>query len=172
MLYENRKDKRDVTTKTGGTKKEEKKKVRFRRRTERKKKKKTWLRFCYKRKKNTVCVHKKSRRKENKTNLETPVHDEPTTMMVDKGNDAKNEDSHTSIISRKQRLLENSAEDKSVSAYMQEMRGIADDLALVNCPVGEGDLDLHILHHLGNDFKEICAAVQARDTPISFDELH
>ncbi|GJY38368.1 retrovirus-related pol polyprotein from transposon TNT 1-94, partial [Tanacetum coccineum] len=31
---------------------------------------------------------------------------------------------------------------------------------------------LHILHRLGNDFKEICAVVRARDTPISFDELH
>ncbi|GJZ21604.1 retrovirus-related pol polyprotein from transposon TNT 1-94 [Tanacetum coccineum] len=55
---------------------------------------------------------------------------------------------------------------------MQEMRGIADDLASVNCPVDEDDFVLHILHRLGNDFKEICAVVRARDTPISFDELH
>ncbi|GJY38367.1 retrovirus-related pol polyprotein from transposon RE2 [Tanacetum coccineum] len=80
--------------------------------------------------------------------------------------------SRTRIMSLKQRLLENSKEDKSVSAYMQEMRGIADDLASVNCPVDEDDFVLHILHRLGNDFKEICAVVRARDTPISFDELH
>nr|GEW56380.1 hypothetical protein [Tanacetum cinerariifolium] len=55
--------------------------------------------------------------------------------------------SRTRIMSLKQRLLENSAEDKSVSTYMQEMRGIADDLALVN-------------------------SVRARDTPISFDKIH
>lgn len=80
--------------------------------------------------------------------------------------------SRTRIISLKQRLIENSSEEKSVSTYLQEMRGIADDLALVDSPVDEADLVLHILHLLGNEFKEICAAVRARDTPISFDELH
>ncbi|GKF36482.1 hypothetical protein Tco_0113240, partial [Tanacetum coccineum] len=40
-------------------------------------------------------------------------------------------------MSLKQRLLENSPEDKSISAYMQEMQGIANDLDLVNCPVDE-----------------------------------
>lgn len=80
--------------------------------------------------------------------------------------------SRTRIISLKQRLIENPADDKPVATYLQEMRGIADELALADCPVDEDDLVLHTLHRLGPDFKEICAAVRARDTPISFDELH
>ncbi|GJX49876.1 hypothetical protein Tco_0276721 [Tanacetum coccineum] len=54
------------------------------------KRKKQWLHFCYKREKNTVCVHKKSRRKEKKINLETPVRDDPTFRDGDEAKEQQN----------------------------------------------------------------------------------
>ncbi|XP_071741161.1 uncharacterized protein [Rutidosis leptorrhynchoides] len=76
------------------------------------------------------------------------------------------------IISLKQRLMENTSADKTISTYLQEMRGIADELALAGSTVDDDDLVLYILHSLGPEYKEICAAVRIRDTPITFDELH
>nr|GEU93725.1 hypothetical protein [Tanacetum cinerariifolium] len=63
-----------------------------------KKKKKTWLRFLLQRKTNTVCVHKKSRRKERKPTLKPRFVMNPTTMMVDKGKvHAKTKDPHEDV---------------------------------------------------------------------------
>ena len=39
-------------------------------------------------------------------------------------------------------------------------------------PLSEDEIILHVLNGLGNDFKEISATIQARDSPMTFEELH
>ncbi|KAK2976298.1 hypothetical protein RJ640_002726 [Escallonia rubra] len=80
---------------------------------------------------------------------------------------------HISIVSSSQeaweRLLVLFA-NKSRSRVMSLKE--PDDLALVDNPLSEDDLVLYTIAGVGPEFKEIVAAIRARDTPISFDELY
>ncbi|KAK2975201.1 hypothetical protein RJ640_022093 [Escallonia rubra] len=80
--------------------------------------------------------------------------------------------SRSRVMSLKERLLNNPRGTRSIQEYLQHMRAIADDLALVDNPLSEDDLVLYTLAGVGPEFKEIAAAIRARDTPISFDELY
>ena len=59
-----------------------------------------------------------------------------------------------------------------VSEFLQTIKARADELAILGTAVDDEDLLEKILEGLGEDYKELVRAVQARDTPISFDELH
>jgi hypothetical protein len=72
----------------------------------------------------------------------------------------------------KERLGNTKREDRSISEYMELMKGIADQLAIIGAPVDDDDLVLHILGGLGPDYKHINGGIRARETPISFEELH
>ena len=39
-------------------------------------------------------------------------------------------------------------------------------------PLSEDEIILYVLNGLGNDFKEISAAIRAKDSPVTFEELH
>nr|TKS10634.1 hypothetical protein D5086_0000081560 [Populus alba] len=52
------------------------------------------------------------------------------------------------------------------------MKCRADELAILGAPMDEDDLIDKILDGLGDDYKELVHAVQARDTMIMFDELY
>jgi hypothetical protein len=52
------------------------------------------------------------------------------------------------------------------------MKCRADELTILGAPMDEDDLTDKILDGLGDDYKELIHAVQARDTMIMFDELH
>ena len=45
-------------------------------------------------------------------------------------------------------------------------------MAIVGSPLDDDEIVFHILNGLGNDFKEISAAIRARESTISFDELY
>ncbi|XP_017980997.1 PREDICTED: uncharacterized protein LOC18592568 [Theobroma cacao] len=60
---------------------------------------------------------------------------------------------------------------KKVSEYFQNLRSVADELELVNSPVSEDDLVIHVLNGIGSDFKEIAVGVRAQDSSITFEEL-
>ena len=49
--------------------------------------------------------------------------------------------------------------------------GVYNKLALINTPVSDDDLVINALNDLGYEFKEIAAAVRAREPHISFEEL-
>ena len=51
------------------------------------------------------------------------------------------------------------------------MRSIADELALVQSPINEEDLLVHILNQLGDEYNSITAALKVREQPISYPEL-
>ena len=55
---------------------------------------------------------------------------------------------------------------------MQTIKTRADDLALLGASLDEEEITDKILDGLGDDYKELVRAVQARDTSITFEELH
>lgn len=55
---------------------------------------------------------------------------------------------------------------------MQGIKVHVDALALMGVTVDSEDLTLKVLHGLDDSYKELSHAIQARDTAISFDELH
>ncbi|KAB2626027.1 hypothetical protein D8674_017687 [Pyrus ussuriensis x Pyrus communis] len=76
------------------------------------------------------------------------------------------------VLGLKERLTLLRRENKPISEYLQEVRIIADELAIIDVPLSDDDLLLYILNGVGSDFKEIAAVVRSRDTLISFENLH
>ncbi|OMO78714.1 hypothetical protein COLO4_24683, partial [Corchorus olitorius] len=60
---------------------------------------------------------------------------------------------------------------RSVQEYFQQIRHTTDELALVNSPVHEDELVIHILNGIGIEFREITAGIRARESAIGFEEL-
>jgi hypothetical protein len=60
----------------------------------------------------------------------------------------------------------------SVTAFLQSIKAKADELALLGAPLDAEDLTDKILDGLGDEYRELTRAVQARDMPITFEELH
>ncbi|KAD3066422.1 hypothetical protein E3N88_34302 [Mikania micrantha] len=79
--------------------------------------------------------------------------------------------SRSRIISLRSKLATTVKGNKPVADYLREMKAIADELALAQKPVDEDDLIVHIITHLGDDYKQVTAAVKMRDTPITFSDL-
>ncbi|CAB4303610.1 unnamed protein product [Prunus armeniaca] len=75
-------------------------------------------------------------------------------------------------MSLKERLTLTRRNSKPVIAYLQTVKAIADELALINASVADDNLVIHILNGVGPEFKELAAAVCARESSISFKELH
>lgn len=61
---------------------------------------------------------------------------------------------------------------KPVKTNHEGIHGCFDELAILGAAVDDQDLSERILEGLGDDYKELARAFQARDTPISFDEPH
>jgi hypothetical protein len=59
-----------------------------------------------------------------------------------------------------------------VSEFLQTIKARVDKFAILGAPVDIEDLSERILEGFGAEYKELARAVQAPDTPISFDELH
>lgn len=60
----------------------------------------------------------------------------------------------------------------SISEYMNAIKVCTDQLALLDCPLKPEDIIDRILEGLGSDYQSVIDAVHARDSPISFDDLH
>ena len=60
----------------------------------------------------------------------------------------------------------------SVTTFLQTIKAKADELAILGAPLDAEDLTDKILDGLGDEYKELTRAVQARDMPITFEELH
>ncbi|KAJ9566234.1 hypothetical protein OSB04_002200 [Centaurea solstitialis] len=79
--------------------------------------------------------------------------------------------SRSRIISLKSKLTKNPKGTRPVADFLNEMRTIADELALAQSPVSDEDLMVHILAQLGDDYTSIGAAIKVRETPLSYSEL-
>ena len=60
----------------------------------------------------------------------------------------------------------------NITEFLQLVKGKAEELAVLGAPVDNEDLTDKILEELGDDYKELVRAVQAKEKAISFDELH
>ena len=61
---------------------------------------------------------------------------------------------------------------QTVTEFLQLVKCQADELSILGASMNEDDLTDKILDGLGDDYKELIHAVQARDTMIMFDEFH
>lgn len=61
---------------------------------------------------------------------------------------------------------------QSVTEYMQQIKVIVDELAMFNVPIDNEDVILKVLAGLDDEYSAICSAMRARETPVTFDELH
>ena len=75
-------------------------------------------------------------------------------------------------MSLKERLTATTRGSNSVRDILNTMRSISDELSIISEPPSDIDLVVHILNGLGPSFKEIAAAIRARDNLISFEDLH
>ncbi|KAL6349672.1 hypothetical protein AAG906_041079 [Vitis piasezkii] len=66
------------------------------------------------------------------------------------------------MLSLRNILMKTTKGSQSIAEYMQTIKIITDDLALMGYPLSEDEIILHVLNGLGNDFKEI----------MTFKELH
>nr|GEW18358.1 hypothetical protein [Tanacetum cinerariifolium] len=66
--------------------------------------------------------------------------------------------SRSRIISLKSKLAKNLKGNKSVAEFLNEMRSIADELALIQNPISEEDLVVHIITQLGDEFNSLTYA--------------
>ena len=69
-------------------------------------------------------------------------------------------------------LANTNIEDMSIANYMQTVKSVSETLALTGSPMNYAKL-IHVpLRGLGSKFKSPNAAIRARDSLISFEELH
>ena len=72
----------------------------------------------------------------------------------------------------KERLTRSHGPNQPVADYLNNLWSIANELTLIDSPVVDDDLVVHIVNNIGKDFKEIIGGVWARETSITFDELY
>lgn len=80
--------------------------------------------------------------------------------------------SRSRVMSLKERLTTTTRSSSPVGEFLNIMRSISDELSIIGEPPSDIDLVVHVLNGLGPAFKEIAAAIRARDNPISFEDLH
>ncbi|XP_038681499.1 uncharacterized protein LOC119982273 [Tripterygium wilfordii] len=75
------------------------------------------------------------------------------------------------IMSLKERLIR-PHNGQSIADYLHHFKAISDELTLIEAPLYDDDLVIHILNGVEDDFIELTAGVHAREAPISFEDLH
>ena len=78
----------------------------------------------------------------------------------------------TRMLSLRNIMMKTTKGSQSITEYMQTIKIITNDLAFMGYPLSEDEIILHVFNGLDNDFKEISAAIRARDSPVTFEELH
>ncbi|XP_041020426.1 uncharacterized protein LOC121262057 [Juglans microcarpa x Juglans regia] len=80
--------------------------------------------------------------------------------------------SRTCAMQLKEDLTLSTSGSRFVTKFLQSIKMIADELAIIDHPVSDDDLTLYILNGLGPEFREITAPIRARETSMKFGELH
>ena len=76
------------------------------------------------------------------------------------------------IMALKSQLSKITWENKSITEYMLQVKSLTDEISTLDTPIGDGELTLIIIDGVGDDYKELVAAIRACDNLISFEELH
>lgn len=80
--------------------------------------------------------------------------------------------SRTRALQLKVDLTLSSRSNRFVIEFLQSIKIIADELAIIDYPISDDDLTLYILNGLGHEFREIAASIRACDNSLKFEELH
>ncbi|CAA0835917.1 Unknown protein [Striga hermonthica] len=80
--------------------------------------------------------------------------------------------SRSRVMTLKERLATTVKGTRSISEYLQTIKSISDELSIIHSHVDDLDLVIHTLNGLGREYRELSAAIRARDTPISFADLY
>lgn len=75
------------------------------------------------------------------------------------------------VISLKAKLVRNPRGSRTISEFLQDMKSIADDLALAQHPISDEDLVIHAITQLGDEFHPIMAALSVRETAVTYAQL-
>jgi len=62
--------------------------------------------------------------------------------------------------------------NRTITDYLHTVKTLADEIAIIDQPLSDDDLTLHILHGLGADFREIVAPIRTREKSLTIEELH
>ena len=80
--------------------------------------------------------------------------------------------SHTRVMGLREILANTTTKDMSIANYMQTVKSISKTLALSGSPMSDAELIHAALRGLGSKFRSLDTAIRARDSLISFEELH
>jgi len=80
--------------------------------------------------------------------------------------------SRTRVMLLKKELTLIQRGNRTITDYLHMVKMLVDKIAIIDQPLSDGDLTLHILHGLGADFREIVAPIRAREKSLTFEELH
>ncbi|RRT84476.1 hypothetical protein B296_00003062 [Ensete ventricosum] len=68
-------------------------------------------------------------------------------------------------------LMKSKQERSTIADYLQYIKIIIDDLALIGHTFSDEEVLIHTLNRLSDEFKELAVTLRARDSPISFEKL-
>lgn len=71
-----------------------------------------------------------------------------------------------------ERLTLHSKDTNNIAEYMQVIKKVANELAIVGDPLSDDDLTIHVLNVLKFEYEEVVSSVRARESPITFEELY
>ncbi|XP_019432743.1 PREDICTED: uncharacterized protein LOC109339710 [Lupinus angustifolius] len=80
--------------------------------------------------------------------------------------------SRVRIMALKQKITTFTKGTQPMAIYLQGIKAIADELAIIDNPLDSTDLVIHTLNGISTDYIEISAALCSRETPITYAELH
>nr|XP_016441508.1 PREDICTED: uncharacterized protein LOC107767104 [Nicotiana tabacum] len=80
--------------------------------------------------------------------------------------------SQTRIFSLRDQLARITKDNIPIAKYLQRIRSLSDELATAGALVTNSELIVKILSGLGPEFREISAAIRARDTTVTYEELY
>lgn len=79
--------------------------------------------------------------------------------------------SHNRIMQLRHDLFTTKGDGLSITEFVDKINHIADNLALAGKPVDDDDIISIIVNNVGPTFETTVSSIQARDTPISYDDL-
>ena len=62
--------------------------------------------------------------------------------------------------------------NRSITDYLHAVKALADEITIIDHSISDDDLTLYVLNGLGPDFREIAAPIRARESSLTFEELH
>ena len=62
--------------------------------------------------------------------------------------------------------------NQTITEYLHAVKTLADEITIIDHSISDDDLTLYVLNGLGANFREIVAPIWARESLLTFEELH